>query len=100
MTATYSRTSAYYSTQTFGQFLDILTARPIRKLPDDVVYKIDKTYEYRPDLLAFDLYGDAALWWVFCARNPNAINDPLLDFRAGLSIYIPKKATLVEDLGI
>jgi hypothetical protein len=57
-------------------------------------------YENRPDLLAYDLYGNAALWWVFIARNPNVIEDPLLDFRAGVSIYIPKKETLVKDLGL
>lgn len=96
----YSKSSPYYVTQTFGNFLDILDYRPITKQIDDVPYKIDKIYEYRPDLLAYDLYGNSALWWVFCARNPNVIEDPLLDFRAGIAIYIPKKETLVKNLGI
>jgi len=51
-------------------------------------------------MLAFDLYGDSGLWWVFAARNPNTIEDPLLDFRAGTTIYIPNKATLTSDLGL
>ena len=51
-------------------------------------------------MLAFDLYGDSGLWWVFRARNPNAFEDPLLDFRAGVTIYIPTKDTLISDLGI
>ena len=67
---------------------------------DDVLYEIDSVYEYRPDLLAYDLYGDSALWWVFAQRNPNVIKDPLFDFRAGYRIYIPQKTTLQQDLGI
>lgn len=100
MAAVYSKTSPYFTTGTFSSFLDILNYRPITKYPDDTVYRIDKFYEYRPDLLAFDLYGDAALWWVFRARNPNSIDDPIFDFRAGVAIFLPKKTTLVTDLGI
>lgn len=74
--------------------------RAITQHPDDVLYMIDKVYEFRPDLLAFDLYGDAGLWWVFRSRNPNSLDDPIFDFRSGVTIYIPKKETLVADLGI
>jgi hypothetical protein len=100
MAAKYSKTSAYYNTGTFSNFLDILTYRPITRYSDDVLYTIDKFYELRPDLLAYDLYGDAALWWVFRERNPNTIDDPVFDFRAGLNIYLPKKQNLASDLGI
>ena len=96
----YSGSSPYAQTRTFGNFLDIMINRPISKLEDDVLYAIDKVYEYRPDMLAFDLYGDSTLWWVFAQRNPNVLKDPLFDFRAGVLIYIPKKATLQSDLGV
>lgn len=99
-TVTYSKNSPYSSTPSFGQFLDVMDFRPISKNPDDVVYTIDSIYQFRPDMLAFDLYGDSGLWWVFRARNPNAFEDPLLDFRAGVTIYIPTKDTLISDLGI
>jgi alpha-L-fucosidase len=100
MATTYSKTSPYYTTNSFGNFLDILSYRTIRKLPSDVAYQIDRIYKYRPDLLAFDLYGDAALWWVFAARNPNVLKDPLFDFVPGTIIYIPLKENLVIDLGL
>lgn len=100
MAAQYSKSSPYFKTGNFGNFLDIINYRSITKYPDDVLYRIDKMYEFRPDLLAFDLYGDAALWWVFRERNPNTIDDPIFDFQAGLKIYIPKKQNLVSDLGI
>lgn len=96
----YSGNSPYAQTKTFGNFLDVMTNRPIAKKDDDVLYEIDKVYEFRPDILASDLYGDSALWWVFAVRNPNVLKDPLFDFRAGAQIYIPKKATLQQDLGV
>ncbi len=97
---TYSTTSAYAQTQLFGNFLDVMTNRPISKKVDDVLYQIDSVYNLRPDMLAFDLYGDSRLWWVFAQRNPNILKDPLFDFKQGARIYIPKKATLKADLGI
>lgn len=96
----YSSASPYAQTRTFGNFLDVMINRPVSKLEDDVLYAIDKVYEYRPDMLASDLYGNSALWWVFAQRNPNVLKDPLFDFRAGVQIYIPKKATLQADLGV
>ena len=77
-----------------------MSDRTIPKNASDVIYNIDAVYAYRPDLLAFDLYGDSALWWVFRARNPNVIDDPIFDFQAGVSIMIPKKDTLVNNLGL
>jgi len=100
-TVTYSKTSPYYGTNTFGNnYLDVLTVRSFPAYPDDVQYKIDRVYQYRPDLLAFDLYGDAALWWVFAVRNPNTLKNPLGDFIPGVTISIPKKTTLVTALGL
>lgn len=96
----YSPSSPYYQTNSFGKFLDVMTNRPITKLPDDVLYEIDSVYEFRPDLLAADLYGTSNLWWVFAQRNPNTLVDPLRDFVAGVRIYIPKIETLKQDLGV
>jgi hypothetical protein len=98
--AKYSRSSPYYSTDSFGKFLDVLTDRPIKSKSSDILYKIDKVYEYRPDLLAHDLYGSPALWWVFTQRNPDVIQDPIFDFKAGRNIYIPTKDQLNADLGV
>ena len=96
----YKNNSPYFQTGTYGQFLDVMTNRPVTKKDDDILYRIDKVYEYRPDVLAFDMYGDSALWWVFAQRNPNVLKDPLMDFRAGTEIFIPKKTTLQQDLGV
>jgi alpha-L-fucosidase len=100
MAITYSKTSPYFGTELFGQFLDVMTSRPITARADDVLYTIDNVYQFRPDVLSFDLYGDSALWWVFAQRNPNVLKDPLFDFRAGVQIYVPRKDTLTADLGL
>jgi hypothetical protein len=98
--ATYSRSSPYFTTGKYGTFLDTLNKRNIYFRKDDVVYTIERAYENRPDLLAYDLYGDAGLWWVFAVRNPNVITDPLGDFVAGITIRIPKKTDLDSALGL
>jgi hypothetical protein len=100
MSVKYGKTSVYYGTGLYGNFLDVREPRNITKRADDVYYTIDKVYQNRPDLLAYDLYKDSTLWWVFAARNPNVLRDPLFDFVAGVSIYIPKKTTLDQDLGL
>ena len=98
--ATYSKTSPYYETSTFGNFLDVLSYRAIPAKSTDTFYEIDSVYNRRPDLLASDLYGDSNLWWVFIVRNPNVLKDPIFDFTAGTRIYIPQKETISAALGI
>lgn len=97
--ATYDSTSPYFTT-TYNQFfLDVMNNRPIPKQDDDILTNITLTYQYRPDLLAYDLYGVAALWWVFYQRNPNTLTAPPWDFVAGTRIYLPKESTLKSVLG-
>ena len=68
--------------------------------PDDYLYTIEPQYTHRPDLLAYDLYQDHKLWWVFIQRNLDVLQDPIFDFRAGTKIYIPKGDSLKKALGI
>lgn len=100
MPASYAKTSPYFATPKWGNFLDVMADRPITAKQSDVLYKIDKVYEHRPDLLSHDLYGTSSLWWVFAQRNPDVIKDPVHDFRAGRNIYIPSKDQLTQDLGL
>jgi hypothetical protein len=97
--ATYDSTSAYFNTGYNQFYLDVMVNRPIPKLADDLEFVINQTYQYRPDLLAFDLYDSATLWWVFYQRNPNTLQAPPLDFVAGTTIYLPKITTLRTALG-
>lgn len=98
----YTTSSAYFETSVVnGNYLDILSYRSIPQDPNDVYYELPAVYQYRPDLLAYDLYNDPKLWWVFAARNPNRLGaDPYFNFVAGLGIYIPSITTLKTVLGI
>jgi hypothetical protein len=56
MASNYESTSPYFTTGITQFYLDVMVNRPIPKLPDDLTFTINQTYQYRPDLLAFDLY--------------------------------------------
>jgi hypothetical protein len=100
MTAIYNNNSPYYLTPITENYLDIMQIRPVSAEADDFLYTIEAQYTHRPDLLAFDLYEDAGLWWVFIQRNLNVLQDPIFDFVPGKKIYIPKKSSLTTVLGI
>ena len=100
MAVKYRSDSPYANTQTYSYYLDVLSPRRIPPKRDDVLHTLTEVHQYRPDLLAFDLYGNSNLWWVFIARNPNAFEDPIWDFRTGTKFYIPKKDVIETALGI
>lgn len=97
--AVYSSTSAYYRTPVTQFYLSNLVSRPFPRESDDRQFRINLTYQYRPDLLAFDLYSDPQLWWVFYQRNPNTLTAPPWDFASGTVIFLPKLSTLRTALG-
>lgn len=97
---TYSKTSPYYHTETTNGYLDVLTFRDLPEERDDILFELTNVYEHRPDLLAYDLYGDARLWWVFTVRNKSKLSDPIYDMVPGKKIYLPKLTTLKRVLGI
>ncbi len=74
--------------------------RPFAIEDDDQSYTIERTYAYRPDLLAYDMYGTPRLWWVFAQRNPDKIEDAIYDFKPGVTIQLPKAANITRDLGV
>ena len=98
--AKYSNTSPYFETSEISNYLDVLNPRTITAEDDDQSYTIERTYAYRPDLLAYDLYGTPRLWWVFAQRNPDQIEDPIYDFKPGVTIQLPKPANVSKDLGV
>jgi hypothetical protein len=97
----YPTSSPYYNTNIVNNnFLDVMTDRLIPRNPTDIYWIITQTYNLRPDMLAFDTYGDPKLWWVFAQRNPNTLKDPMFDFVTGVGIYLPTSNTLIQALGV
>ena len=96
--ATYRKTSPYFTTKENSLYLELLSLRPVAAESDDQDYIIENGYKHRPDLLAFDLYGDAKLWWVLVLRNRSILKDPIYDFIPGVTIKLPKKTNVDETL--
>lgn len=72
-----------------GSFLDVNKLPTLKSSTKDELYEIGHAFEERPDLLAFKLYSNANLWWVFSLRNPDVLKDPIRDFIPGKQIYLP-----------
>ena len=83
--------SPYKNTQfTQSGALGMLNIRPVPAYLDDQLYEIEPQYNHRPDLLAYDLYRDNRLWWVFGQRNLDIIEDFVYDIKTVTKIYIPQ----------
>ncbi len=92
----YPPESPYNLTRVVGKYLTYYVHRPVRPDPRDRVTILDnERYVYRPDLLAFDLYGNEGLWWVIPVRN--GFQDPIFDLTFGRDLIIPD-ATQVRRL--
>jgi hypothetical protein len=98
--ATYNNSSPWHTTPQNNFYMELMDIRPIPAEADDFKYTIEGQYKNRPDLLAYDLYGNPKLWWVFVQRNMGVLKDPIYDFTPGTTIYIPKKSNLEKFLGI
>lgn len=96
----YNKYSPYGTTSVVNGYLDVINFRDIPGERDDVEFVITNTYENRPDLLAYDLYQDEKLWWVFAVRNKSKIKDPIFGMTAGLKIFLPKITTIKRVLGL
>jgi hypothetical protein len=98
--AKYSASSPWYNTKQNKLYLENWIPRPIPSSQDDFEYTIQPQYNYRPDLLAYDIYGTPKLWWVFMQRNIDVITDPVYGFATGVTIKLPKKSDLLVILGL
>ena len=102
MATNYGSSSPWFNTpdNQSGEYLDLMRIRTIPASPDDVLYEIEPQYNYRPDLLAYDMYGSPKLWWVFAQRNMDTIKDPIYDLKVGTKIYLPNASAIADRLGV
>ena len=61
---------------------------------DDITYRIPLKYEYRPDLITLDYYGDPRLFWVLVYAN--GFDNSPQDFNAGRIIKVPRYERIVS----
>tara|TARA_B100001057_G_scaffold428706_1_gene454367 strand:+ start:1562 stop:1846 length:285 start_codon:yes stop_codon:yes gene_type:complete len=89
--ADYKPDSLYRNTNTIdNKFLDTLSIDDI-DIDNTTTrsVKLELKHNQKPDLLAFELYGNAKLWWVFAIFNQNKLKDPIIDFKEGITIKVP-----------
>jgi hypothetical protein len=92
MAVKYRNDSLYRSTGIVnGKYLDILGETLDINTFELRTYTITGNHENRPDLLAYELYGNPKLWWVFSFFNQDTLLDPIVDFTAGLTITVPTR---------
>ncbi len=95
----YNNTSPYALTKQKEFYLGLYVDRPIPADSTDITIVLDSKYNHRPDLLAFDLYGDTRYWWIFMRRNLDVIRDPIFEFVGGIEIHIPTKDRILKIVG-
>lgn len=84
--------SPYTSTKQVDFYLGIWEPnKEIKPKSTDSEITLEPRYNRRPDLLAKDLYGSERLWWIFAMRNVDVLIDPINDFKAGITIFVPKE---------
>tara|TARA_B100000965_G_scaffold238990_1_gene200343 strand:+ start:2223 stop:2525 length:303 start_codon:yes stop_codon:yes gene_type:complete len=89
MASVYRNDSHLANTRVNSKFTELYEPGNEFFTADTTEHEIESKHNQRPDLLAFELYGNQRLWWLFMHFNPNIIKDPIMDFTAGKTIIVP-----------
>lgn len=87
----YSNTSPWSKTPQTSWYLDLYVHRSFPADATDIFWEIPARFHHRPDLAAFELYGDDNLEVIFTLLNMSILKNPIYDFKAGTIIKIPTK---------
>lgn len=63
-----------------------------------ILVKVPPQCENRIDLFSYQQYGSSRLWWVIALANADIIRDPIWDFKAGMTVFVPREADLIEKM--
>ena len=87
----YRTDSLYRNTEVVNsKYLDVLSIDNIDiKNTSKKTITLEAKHNERPDLLAYELYGNSKLWWTFALFNQDTLQDPIIDFKSGLRIIVP-----------
>lgn len=77
------------TTTTFPRRLGWWERRDIPQRDDDIFVTVTSRQEFRPDLIAYDIYGDAELMWLVLQYN--TIVDLNLELTQGTEIRLPSR---------
>jgi len=80
------QTPIYYGEQRILTFDTYLREEYVRNGTEKLMV-ITKGVEYRPDLVAADVYGIAEAWWRI--MESNGMKD-IMEFKTGVTIFLPE----------
>lgn len=69
---------------------------PLPRSADDIALTITPTYNRRPELLAYDVYGKTSLGWLVLSYNN--ISDINEEFVTGAQIVLPSVRRVVTEI--
>lgn len=83
----------YDNNETYGRWKNPITDTLTNNTS---VYVVDNAHEGRPDLIAYELYGNASLDWLLITMNnaTESLNWP----RAGTTITVPLRSFVASEL--
>jgi hypothetical protein len=87
----YKQTSHLSATPVVNGYTSLYNPSIRPNYSQTTVFTLTQKYNKRPDILAYERYGEAAYWWVFVVYNKNLILDPINDFTTGLTILVPNR---------
>lgn len=79
-------------------YLNYFSPKGLLPADSDTVYVIEGQFNQQPWRLAKKLYGNERLYYIFALLNPNILEDPVYDFKAGVEIRIPTMKRIKEYL--
>lgn len=99
--ANFNNSSRYVNTvvednRSDQQFLPLRPRLNLEAKENDIFFQVTKELEKRPDLISFDIYGTADLWWVIYEFNE--INDPFFDLTQGQILRMPASERVIIAL--
>ena len=94
----YRKCSIHKDVETGESLLSTREIKPISKTNRDQVHKVKTNETTRLDLIAYQYYNNALLWWVVAEAND--ITDPFEEIPAGTYLRIPSVETLYANGGI
>lgn len=95
--ATYSRKSYLFNTNYKNNYLDVANLPSTQDAIGEYVI-VPPECENRIDLFSYQQYGSSRLWWIIALTNADQINDPIWDFKAGMTVLVPRDSALIEQL--
>jgi len=89
---------SFLKNATFNRFyLDVNSLPVFANISGDYVI-VPPECDNRIDLFSYQQYGSSRLWWVIALANADLIDDPIWDFRSGMTLLVPKNTALLDNL--